>query len=271
MARATLTIVLLQLCFASAYGQQPIDSTLHEVKIKAKQNPSSDTKVNDFSPGQKIKTIDSTTLQQYQLQNMATLLAQQVPVFVKSYGFNGLATLNFRGSSSAQSAVLWNGVPIQNAALGIADVSTLPVMFMNKVNVVYGGSAAMWGSGNVGGAVLLENETPVFDSGRKNLSFNCGAGSFGQYMGGLKGRASGKRWYLSGNVFAQTAENNFGYTNDAGTKANMPNSRLQSAAAILQGAYKISANNVLSLHAWYQQYDRQIPPSLSESGSVKQP
>ena len=97
---------------------------------------------------------------------MASLLAQQEPVFVKSYGFNGLATLNFRGSSSAQSQVLWNGVPIQNAALGIADISTLPVSFMAKVNIVYGGSAALWGSGNVGGALMLENETPVFGPGQ---------------------------------------------------------------------------------------------------------
>jgi iron complex outermembrane receptor protein len=84
-------------------------------------------------------------MQQYQMQSLANLLTQQVPVFVKSYGFNGLATLNFRGSSSAQSAVYWNGIPIQNAALGIADVSTLPVAFMQKVNIVYGGFGCLMG------------------------------------------------------------------------------------------------------------------------------
>jgi vitamin B12 transporter len=261
-------MMLLVLCIFTAPAQTH-DSTLHEVKVRSKHKVSNDERLNEFVPGQKVKTIDSATLQQYQLQSMASLLAQQVPVFVKSYGFNGLATLNFRGSSSAQSTVLWNGVPIQNAALGIADVSTLPVLFMNKVNVVYGGSSALWGSGNVGGALLLENDAPVFDSGRKALSFSGGIGSFSQYLGGLKGMISGKRWYFTANTFGQTAQNDFPYTTRAGTTANIPNSRLQSEAIQAQLAYKIAEQNVVSLSAWYQQYNREIPPALFEPSSDK--
>jgi vitamin B12 transporter len=249
-------------------AQSVKDSLLHEINVTGKQSTSSDTRVNDFSPGQKIKAIDTATLQQYQLQSMANLLSQQVSVFVKSYGFNGLATLSFRGSSAAQSQVLWNGVPIQNTALGVADVSTLPVMLMNKVNIVYGGSAALWGSGNVGGALLLENDAPVFDSGKRSLSVAGGLGSFSQYLGGLKGSISGRRWYFSGNVFAQVAENNFPYT-DAGLQQHITNDHLQSVAALVQGAYRIGDQHVVSLSAWYQQYDRQIPPALFEPYSDK--
>jgi vitamin B12 transporter len=261
-------MMMLCLFIGHAYAQERKDSTLNEVKVQGRHVVSGDMKVNSFSPGQKIKTIDTAVLQQYQLQSMANLLAQQEPVFVKSYGFNGLATLNFRGSSAAQSMVLWNGVPIQNAALGIADVSTLPVLFMSRVNLVYGGSAALWGSGNVGGALLLENDVSVFD-GSHSLSLSGGVGSFGQYSGGMKGSVSGKRWYFSANVFAQAAENNFSYTNSAGVKTNMPNSRLQSEAVMVQAAYKVGAGNILSFTAWYQQYDREIPPALTELYSVK--
>jgi len=141
---------------------------------------------------------------------------------------------------------------------------------MNKVNIVYGGSSALWGSGNVGGALLLENDAPVFDSGRHSLFINGGMGSFGQYMGGIKGCISTKRWYFSADVFAQAAQNNFVYSDNSGGKVNMSNSRLQSDAAMAEAAYKIGTNNVLSLVAWYQQYDRQIPPSLSEASSVKE-
>jgi len=263
-----LLIVVLSFVVVDVSAQQR-DTALHEVNVHGKHKVSNDTRINIFSPGQKVTTIDSTTLQQYQLQNLANLLSQQEPVFVKSYGFNGLATLNFRGSSAAQSAVLWNGVPIQNAALGIADVSILPVLFMSKVNIVYGGSAALWGSGNVGGALLIEHDAPVFDSGRKTLSLSGGAGSFSQYSGGLKGSISGKRWYFSANVFAQSARNNFQFTNSAGKTIAMTNSQLQSAAVMVQAAYKIKEQNVISLCVWYQQYDREIPPALFETNSVK--
>lgn len=269
MLRFLFTIMAL-LCNVLLTLAQKKTDTLIEINVRGKRAMSSDIKVNEFAPGQKLKTIDSTTLQQYQLQNIASLLTQQVPVFVKTYGFNGLATLNFRGSSAAQSTVLWNGVPIQNAALGIADVSTLPVLFMSKVNVVYGGSAALWGSGNVGGALLLELETPYFDSGRRSLSVSGGGGSFGQYLGGLKGSMSARRWYFSANVFAQTALNDFSYIDLAGLNKKMLNGHLQSKAALIHTAYKISSNNVIGLSAWYQLYERQIPPALFETYSGKQ-
>jgi vitamin B12 transporter len=248
---------------------QNLNDTLKEIHVTGKHNVSADTKINEFSPGQKVRTIDSAVLQQYQLQSMANMLAQQTPVFIKSYGFNGLATLNFRGASAAQSAVLWNGVPVQNAAMGIADVSTLPIMLMNKVNVVYGGSAALWGSGNVGGALLLEQEKPSFDSGGKTLSVSAGMGSYSQYLGGLRASLSGKRWYCSANLFAQTAANNFSFTNQAGMNETMSNDHLQSASGLLQLAYLLSTQNVISLSAWYQQYDRQVPPALFEASSDK--
>ncbi len=254
---------------SDAYCQNTNDTTLQEINIHTKRKVSNDSRINDFSPGQKVKTIDSATLHQYQLQSLASLLTQQVPVFVKSYGFNGLATLNFRGSSSAQSAVFWNGVPIQNAALGIADISTLPVSFMHKVNIVYGGSSALWGSGNVGGALMLENDAPVFDSAKSALFVNAGTGSFGQYMGGLDADIHNHRWFFSGSVYAQSAINNFTFTSNQGIKSDMHNSRLQSEAVQLRAAYKIGALQVVSLTAWMQQYSREIPPGLLESSSVK--
>ncbi len=251
-----------------AVFSQTKDSTLRDITIQGKKNPSNEAKVNEFSPGQKIKTIDSATLQQYQMQSMSNLLAQQSSVFIKSYGVNGLAILNFRGSSAAQSMVLWNGVPIQNAALGIADISTIPVSLMNKVNIVYGGSSALWGSGNVGGALLLENETPVFEPGKKSLTVSGGAGSFSQFMGALKGSVSGKKFYFSANAFVQSAQNDFSYMNIDSVKVRMHNGALQSGSLLLHAAVKDTPLTI-NAYLWLQQYDREIPPALFEPYSAK--
>ena len=259
-------VILLLIPF---FSQSQTTDTLKEARIIAKPTTTADAKINAFAPGQKVVAIDSITLQQYHMQSVSNLLSQQLPVFTKSYSFNGISTLSFRGSSAAQSQVLWNGVPIQNAALGIADISTLPVMFMTRVNVLYGGSSALYGSGNVGGALLLENELPVFDSGKKHLALSGGAGSFGQYSGGLDGSLSGKKWYLSVKGLVQTAENNFPYTNDFGRVINTTNSALQSEALMVNAAYKTGQQSILSLSAWLQQYNREIPPATFEIGSQK--
>lgn len=253
------------------FAQHKTD-TLQAVHIlgERKLHKTSDTKAEIFAPGQKITNVDSLTLQQYQNQNLANLLSQQEPVFIKSYGFNSLSTLNFRGASAAQSVVLWDGVPIQDASLGVADISQLPVLLINKVNIVYGSSAALWGSGNVGGALLLENEQPVFDSnGRKSLSVVGGMGSFQQYTGGIKTSYSNKRIFLSLDAFGQTAQNNFDYKVTVDSTAKTLNARLKGASIMGQAGYLLGEQNVLRLSVWYQDYYREVPPALFEAASAK--
>ena len=260
---------MLVIFFGNSYGQGVKDTTLQEVKVHGRHRRSGDVRINDFSPGQKLKTIDSVTLQQYQLQNLASLLSQQEPVFVKSYGLNGLATLSFRGASAAQSEVLWNGVPIQNAALGIADVSTLPVMMMGSVGIVYGGSGALLGSGNVGGALLLEDAAPFFVRDSSRLAVSLGGGSFTQLMGGLNGSISRGRWFFSVSGYAQYGVDNFKYTTQQGAKTLMPNDTMHAGSVMARAAYKIAGRNVISLSAWYQRDHRDIPPALFEPYSMQ--
>ncbi len=263
----SLTIMVMLSGYA-AYAQKK--DTLGEVEVRAGHKVSEDEKLNEFATGQKVTVIDNATLQQYKLQNLATLLTQQLPVFVKSYGLNGIATLNFRGSSAAQNQVLWNGVPIQNAALGVADISTLPVMLMNKVNVVYGGSSALWGSGNVGGALMLEDERSDFAPGKRKVALTAGAGSYGQYMGGVQTSRSWRKWYLAATIFGQTATNDFGYSDLTGKRTRMTNDKLQSASVLVQTAYKINDEQTINLSVWHQQYNREIPPALFETVSDKE-
>jgi len=240
-----------------------------DVKSYKKQNIGTETKLEDYAPGLKIVSIDSATLLQYNQQNLATLLSQQLPVFVKSYGFNSLATLNFRGASAAQSQVLWEGIPLQNAASGIADVSLMPVALLDDVRAVYGSSAALLGSGNVGGAILLESKNPDFKH-RKTGSLNIGFGSYRQLMVGGKGTISRNRWSATLKLFAQQAKNDFTYRDAQGNEKRMPNDSLSSASALARVYYKVNDYNTFTVQSWAQWFYRQIPPALFESYSVKE-
>ena len=251
----------------SVRAQSVKDSVLKGVRIEAKHK-SADARL-DFTAGQKQVAIDTAALQQYRLQSIASLLSSQLPVFIRSYSFNGLSTLSFRGASAAQSQVLWNGVPIQNGALGLTDVSLLPVSLLSSVRVLYGGSGALLGSGNVGGALLVGSDAPIFDTGRVRVAAMIGAGSFAQYQGGIKVQVSRRRWYYAVNVFTQYGVNDFRYTAADGHMQNMANNRMEGNAGTLQVAYKIADGNIISFTGWMQQYVREIPPALFESYSVK--
>jgi len=261
--------LLFAVLFYSVSLRAQVD-TLDEVNINAyRKQLSNDDRINLFSQGQRVKSIDSITLQQYQFQNIATLLAQQDPVFVKSYGFNNLSTLNFRGASAAQSQVYWNGVPLSNAATGITDVSLLRTSLYNKVSIVYGGSSALWGSGNIGGALVLENDRPQFTANTQyHYAISVMAGSFGQYQGGLRSSISMKRWFIATNLAAQSAQNNFKYT-DNGTSYTTINSELSSTTGQVQIGYKANSKNTINFIAFGQNFYREIPKALFESLSVK--
>ena len=196
-----VAVFLWMLLFGFCLNAQTMSDTLQEFLLKEKKKTSNDERINTYSSGQKIQTIDSSVLLQYQQQNLAQLLTQQMPVFIKSYGFNGLATVNIRGASAAQSQVLWNGIPITNAALGMADVSSMPVFFIQNLQLVYGSSAALFGSGNVGGTISIETTQPKFQT--QNLaSVFLGGGSFGQMNVGGKLEVSNKKWFCSSGFFS---------------------------------------------------------------------
>ncbi len=264
-----LPAAVLLLSALQVQAQQQ-DTVLKEVRVRGRHRVSADTRLNDFATGQQVQTLDSAVLSLPGNQSMATVLSQRLPVFVKAYAFSGLATVAFRGSSAAQSQVLWNGVPIQNAALGVADISAIPATLINRAHVVYGSSAALSGSGNVGGALMLEQEPARFDTGLRQLSVSAATGSYGQNTGAVKGAIASRRWYLQAGVTGQSAANNYSYTATDGSRQHMPNSRVQSGSLMTHAAWRPNKHNTLDLWLWAQQYDRQIPPALFEALSRKE-
>lgn len=272
MSAKGIALLLVMLFSFSVVHAQRMADTLDEIKVHGRHRErqvSNDERINTFSPGQKVKSLDSITLQEYKFQSMANLLTQQVPVFIKSYGINGTATLNFRGASAAQSQVYWNGVPIQNAALGMSDVSLLPVSLMDKVNIVYGGSSALWGSGNVGGALLIENDKSAYDSIRHNTgALSLAAFSYRHIQVSAKMGWIRKRWYANISVLADSVINDFKYRKNS-KEVRMQNAAASSTTAMVHSAYKISSKDEINLSAWLQWNNRQIPPALFDSISVR--
>lgn len=256
----------------SVYGQERRD-TLQEVQVITQGRDTLSDLRKAFTAGMQVQAIERQYRELYHNQSLATLLAQQTPVFVKSYGINGMASLSIRGASAAQSSVLWNGVPILNPALGVADVSVLSTGLFDNISLQYGSSSALYGSGNVGGALLLEQNDPSFGSGQR-VKMTLGAGSFGRRDIALSAQWRYKRWLLGFRTFYQRAVNDFKYENRQQEEQRLDNARLEAGGALLYADYNLSKSaeerdHTLSLQLWYQCYDREIPPALFEQYSVK--
>lgn len=250
----------------SVYAQQPgwTDSThtLKEVVL-------SSNRLQNFSTGNKIQSIDSSSLQNNTSNTLADLLASESQVFVKSYGITGMATPSFRGSGANHTAILWNGFNISSPMSGQLDLVLVPVNFVNSVKLQYGGSSALWGSGAIGGTIHLNN-VPEFDNGI-NINSTSTYGSFADKQQNLEFSLSKKRFISSTKVFYHDAKNDFPFINTA--QYGRPEQRLGNAAlkqyGLLQENYfKISSNQKLSIRFWHQFNDREIPASMTVARSL---
>ncbi|WP_460967552.1 TonB-dependent receptor plug domain-containing protein [Spirosoma migulaei] len=168
-----------------------------------------------FLAGQKLQRIDSITLVQFRFGSLTDLLALNTPLAFKNYGPGQLATVAFRGTSANHTAVLWNGININQPNLGQTDFSTLPVAGFDRLAVQYGSSASTVGSDAVGGSILL-GSSPGWQPGvcvtigQQFASFRNSQTQIGvRYASAL-----GQNWKLSGKTFAYRNQfnNNYPYT-----------------------------------------------------------
>lgn len=243
--------------------------TLKGVEVRS-GSPSATNPKAAFQPGAKVTVIDSFTRQLYNQQSIATLLSQVSSVFVKSYGFNSLATLSFRGASSAQSAVFWEGIPLMNGATGITDVSLLPVAFSDSVSIEYGSGGALGGSGNVGGALVLGSKQASFpDHAHWGGGAQIGYGSFGNVPASAELGFSSRRASVRIRGVTLRAENDFLAADESGHEFRTQHSTISGEGLMLDASVKANHRNTISLHAWQQAYQRQIPRALFESRSLK--
>lgn len=142
-----LWLAVLVLVSGSVVGQQePI--SLSTVTVRA-------TAPERFLAGQKLQRIDSAALRQFRFQNLSDMLSVNSPLIFKNYGPGQLSTVSFRGTSPNHTAVLWNGINVNQPMTGQTDFSTLPAVGFDQVSVQYGSAASVVGSDAVGGSLIL--------------------------------------------------------------------------------------------------------------------
>ncbi|MFT4787196.1 MAG: vitamin B12 transporter, partial [Cellvibrionaceae bacterium] len=134
------------------------------------------------------------------------LLAEVPSIYFKSYGNQQLSTIAFRGTSASHTNVLWHGIPINPPTLGQMDFATWPAWLMESLTAVPGGSGALFGSGAIGGSILIDESTDSFNN---ELSIKLAQGSFGHWFTGLKG--SYRLGSISGktSVYQSAVQNDF--------------------------------------------------------------
>jgi len=171
--------------------------------------PEFEKSVTIQTPNNTFKTqqIDSIHLERLQGKSLGELLQQQTSTFIKSYGMGGIASLSLRGGGASHTQVYWNGMLINSPTLGQADLSLLPVAFVDEVSIHSGSSSTIDGSGGIGGSVQLNSNPQAFTY----FGFTKELGSYGIDKLNLKANIHKKRFTSKTVIFKHEATNDFTY------------------------------------------------------------
>jgi vitamin B12 transporter len=219
----------------------------------------------DFSLVQNIRKPDSILHEANSANNLAQLFQSDNGIFVKSYGPSGIGTSSIRGGNASQTAVTWNGLNLKNSMLGETDLSLLSVFLADDISLQYGGSAALWGSGSVAGAIHLRN--PVQFNKGTQTSILLTRGSYQNNTTGIRAGFSDKKFSASIRLIMKSGRNNFQFTDDEGDERTLQHAQFVQYGILSENHFRIKTNQVFSFRYWAQLASRNIPPTVQQQVS----
>lgn len=255
-----LQVLLLLLVFpVCVTAQKPITDSVHMLQgceVNGKRQ-------EEFKGDLRMDKLDSITIVVTSTGNLASLLAGRTTLYSKDYGAGNMASLSFRGTSSGQSGIYWNGFDLKAPGAGMIDLSLVPSFVFSTVQFQYGGSASLAGIGNMAGAVHLGTNS-LFGS-NSEISGGFTAGSFGEARQQLQFSVNRKHWGSSTAIQRLTGKNDFPYAVQ-GENLKRLNAGIKQLA-LFQSIEKQYKQHHLQLDVWLQQTERDIPSSTTSADS----
>jgi vitamin B12 transporter len=123
-------------------------------------------------------------IEEIQPISVADLLSRVAGITVATQGTPANSTSLFvRGSNSDHVLVLVNGVRVGSATLGVKDIASIPVQLIERIEIVRGVRAALWGSDAIGGVIQIF--TRQLNNGEAQVGATFGTHNYKQGYGAI--------------------------------------------------------------------------------------
>lgn len=224
-----------------------------------------------FQPGAKIDRLSSEQLQLMPEASLEQALMRLSPIYVKGNA-GGLSTIRFRGTSANHTAIRLGGLNINSLTLGHANASNIPTYLFDGINLQYGGSSAINGSGSIGGTVYLEQQSKWTKGQKANLSTTTG--SFGEQFYGAKVYVGNGRWESVTKAYWFQKENDFYfnnpfhanyYTNPQPVREKQSGAAIENKGVLQQVNYRFDSAANIQVTFWYEDSWHEVQPNMQSN------
>lgn len=163
-----------------------------------------------------VTVITRAEIEASQAPDLIDLLARQTGVDVTRTGGPGAANALFlRGTNSNHTLVLVDGIRVNSASQGVFDFAHLPLHQIERIELVRGPRAALWGSDAIGGVLHIFTRDPA------GTAVRLRGGSYGRADGSVAVGTHGERGGFGVSVghtrvrgFSATNPDNFSFDPD---------------------------------------------------------
>lgn len=227
--------------------------------------------IGQFTVGLRVQVLDSSLSKQYQYKQIDELLAMSSTLAIKNYGQSRLSTSSFRGTSAIHTAVLWNGLNINNPTLGQADLSIIPSIGFDALSIQYGASGSQFGSGAVGGSIQLENKANWNTKSVLQLGLETSSFMNSQIQGSFsdsKTTKNGITWAIKLASIYQNQVNN--YPTNSRNQVDLAQSQAKQKGISVDLYLKNTKNSLLGIYTWLGNYDLVIEPNYTAARQFNQ-
>jgi len=194
-------IIILIIYSASMYAQLDSIQHLNEVLVI-------DTKLEDYSEGFELIQLSDTLIARNSV-SLTEVLNFNSTLYFKENGYGMVSSPSFRGTNASQTAVIWNGIPINSNLNGQTDFNTISPSSFNTIIIRSGGGSTQYGSGAVGGSIHLNNTIDFQNKQSSELKLSYG--SFSTIGGVFKSRFSSDKKYIDLGIDFISSENDYEY------------------------------------------------------------
>ncbi|MCC9016858.1 TonB-dependent receptor plug domain-containing protein [Flavobacterium lipolyticum] len=216
----------------------------------------SDANLKKYSNSQSVLKLNDSVIGKNEAL-LTDLLNFNSTIYFKEYGRGMLSTVAFRGTTSSQTAVIWNGININSQMNGSTDFNTISGSDYNSISVKAGGGSVIYGSGAVGGTVHLNTDLAFYNKFENSLRLDYG--SFNTIGINYKTNISNKKWSTQIGFSKNSSTNDYKYLNQYNWKGEQrwnQNGQYDVITLSANAGYKIDAKNSLKLYTQTSNTDR---------------
>jgi outer membrane receptor for ferrienterochelin and colicins len=148
-----IVISILFVCTSALAAEEDTTKIYHENEVVV---TATRTAINPADASSSVQVISPEVLQRINGNSVADLLRTINGIYLKEYGAMGATkTLSLRGMSAENILILVDGNSINDPQNGIVDVNLLPLDAVDRVEILYGGASALYGSDASGGVINI--------------------------------------------------------------------------------------------------------------------